>query len=308
MQRISTGLIVLLTLAATSTAPLGQEQDPQQPRPTFRTRVDLVRVDVTVVGQNEDEILADLRAADFEIEEDGVPQKVETLQFVRLDGTRTGNTEESLPIRSPDHAAVEAARDDVRVFAIFLDDYHVDKKPHITLPLRQALRHLVEQFGPNDLVALMDPLTPLSALEFTRSRDDLQLKVAAFEGRRGEIFPVKSVLEEGQLGSRNLPPIAATSRFTRSIRARSVRASSAGRIRCSGSTTRPGAARSSTPTITGRQSARSSPTPAPITCSVTRPRGRRPPTGSSTASRSRSGVAVSACSHARGTGHRARRK
>jgi VWFA-related protein len=203
--------VVFLSAALAASAALsGQAQDPppsqepQQPTPTFRSRVDLVRVDVTVIGRDEDEVIADLKADDFEIEEDGLPQKIETLQFVRLDGTRTGNSEEALEIRSPEHAAVEAARDDVRVFAIFLDDYHVDKKPHITIPVRQALRHLVEQFGSNDLVAVMDPLTPLSHLKFTRSRDDLLRRMAEFEGRRGEIFPVKSVLEEGQLGQRNI--------------------------------------------------------------------------------------------------------
>ena len=34
---------------------------------------------------------------------------------------------------------------------LVLDDYHVDRKPHITEPMRKALRRLVEGFGPNDL-------------------------------------------------------------------------------------------------------------------------------------------------------------
>ncbi|MGH9346354.1 MAG: VWA domain-containing protein [Vicinamibacterales bacterium] len=201
-------LCALLTAAASSAGAGAQDppssQDAQQPSPIFRTRVDLVRVDVTVIGRADDDVIADLEPGDFEIEEDGVPQKVETLQFVRLDGTRTGNTEEALEIRSPAHAAVEAARDDVRVFAIFLDDYHVDKAPHVILPLRQALKHLVEQFGPNDLIAVMDPLTPLSHFAFTRSHDDLLLRMAAFQGRRGELFPVRSLMEEAQLGQRNI--------------------------------------------------------------------------------------------------------
>ncbi len=206
----SRAVVLVAALAAASSAIAGNGQNPppqesqQPPQPTFRTRVDLVRVDVTVIGRRDDEVIADLRPSDFEVEEDGVPQRVETLQFVRLDGTRVGNTEESLQIRSPEHAAVEAARDDVRLFAIFLDDYHVDKKPQITLPLRQALKHLVEQFGPNDLIAVMDPLTPLSHLKFTRARDELLMRMGEFEGRRGEIFPVRSVLEEAQLGQRNL--------------------------------------------------------------------------------------------------------
>jgi VWFA-related protein len=207
-QRWSLFTVALaLFLSASSTA-TGHEkptesQQPQQPAPTFRSRVDLIRVDITVRGRD-DAILDDLKPADFEIEEDGVLQKVETLQFIRLDGTRSGNVEESLDIRSPEHAAVEAARDDVRLFAIFLDDYHVDKAPVITLPLRKTLKHLVDQFGPNDLITVMDPLTPLSSLKFTRSRDELLLRMSQFEGRRGQVFPVKSVLEEQQLAYRNI--------------------------------------------------------------------------------------------------------
>ena len=67
------------------------------------------------------------------------------MQFVRLDGQRTVDNGESLEIRGPTQAAVEAAKDDVRLFAIFLDDYHIDKHPTITIPLRKALESFIEQ-------------------------------------------------------------------------------------------------------------------------------------------------------------------
>jgi VWFA-related protein len=178
-------------------------QDLQQPTPVFRTGVNIVRVDVSVTGRR-DQPLADLQASDFEVIEDGVLQTVDTIQFVRLDGSRTSDLEESLEIRSPEHALLEAARDDVRVFAIFLDDYHIDKRPEITLRLRRALKDLVREFRANDLIAVMDPLTPLSHLRFTRSQHDLLGRMGEFEGRRGEMYPVRSVLEEGQLGLRDI--------------------------------------------------------------------------------------------------------
>ena len=190
---------LLVALACTAVGARGQ--DVQQP--TFRTKVDLVRVDVSVTGRR-DEVVADLQPGDFVVQEDGVPVKVETLQFVRLDGTRTSDTEESLEIRSPEHAALEAARDDVRLFAIFLDDYHVDKTPAITATIRRALKDLVSRFGPNDLITVVDPLTPLSALTFTRNRDQLLARMDTFEGRQGELFPVRSVMEEAQLRERNI--------------------------------------------------------------------------------------------------------
>jgi len=175
----------------------GQPQGQQQP-PVFRGGVRLVRVDVTVTGRG-DKPVADLTADEFEITEDGVPQKVEQLQFVRLTGQRPDGDETSLEIRSQAQAEAEAARDDVRVFGIFLDDYHIDKAPQITIPMRRGLTDFINSLWPSDLVCLMDPLTTLSSLEFTRNKQKLLHVINGFEGRQGEIFPIKSVMEEAQL-------------------------------------------------------------------------------------------------------------
>jgi VWFA-related protein len=185
----------------------GQEQkpapaDPPPQQPVFRAGTDLVRVDVTV-SQRGDEPVTDLTIEDFEITEDDVPQPVETLKFVNVDGTRQSDLNEPLEIRSKEHALLEAAREDVRLFAIFLDDYHISKRPEITLPLRDALTRFINQLGPNDLVALMDPLTTLYDLKYTRSKPELLNRVRSFEGRYGETMPVKSAIEEAQLTQRN---------------------------------------------------------------------------------------------------------
>ena len=174
----------------------------QPQTPIFRAGAELVRVDVTATI-NGDEPVADLQASDFEVTEDDVPQTVETIKFVRVDGTRTSNLDEPLAIRSKEHAILEASREDVRLFAIFLDDYHIDKRPDITLPLRDTLSKFVKQLGPNDLVALMEPLTTLYDLKYTRAKDELINRIRTFEGRRGEVFPVKSAIEEAQLTQRN---------------------------------------------------------------------------------------------------------
>jgi VWFA-related protein len=208
MRPVVVLLLLVLTLLATPEARRASEaldapQAPQAPQaPIFRAGTDLVRVDVTVT-QRGDEPVTDLTIADFEITDDGVPQTVETLKFVQVDGTRQSNLDEPLEIRSKEHALLEAAREDVRLFAIFLDDYHIAKRPEITLPLRDALTKFVNQLGPNDLVALMEPLTTLYDLKYTRSKTELLNRIRAFEGRLGETFPVKSVIEEAQLSQRN---------------------------------------------------------------------------------------------------------
>lgn len=180
----------------------GAASQPPPQTPIFRAGTDLVRVDVTATA-NGGAPVTDLQAGDFEIIEDGQPQRVETIKFIRVDGTRQSDHDEPLAIRSKEHALLEAARDDVRLFAIFLDDYHIDKRPDITVPLRETLTKFIKQLGPNDLVALMEPLTTLYDLKYTRAKDDLINRVRTFEGRRGEVFPVKSAIEEAQLTQRN---------------------------------------------------------------------------------------------------------
>jgi VWFA-related protein len=191
----STSRLLLAQGGATPQAPAPQT-------PVFRAGAELVRVDVTATTYG-DEPVADLQISDFEVLEDDQPQTVETIKFIRVDGTRQANLDEPLQIRSKEHAILEAAREDVRLFAIFLDDYHIDKRPDITIPLRDTLTRFIKQLGPNDLVAIMEPLTTLYDLKYTRAKDELINRVRNFEGRRGEVFPVKSAIEEAQLTQRN---------------------------------------------------------------------------------------------------------
>ena len=111
------------------------------------------------------------------------------LQFIRLDGNRPAGDETSLEIRSQEHADAEAARDDVRLFAIFLDDYHIDKAPQITIPCGPALSEFINRLWPTDLVAMMEPLTSLSALRFTRSKSELQRAVHELRRAPGRALP-----------------------------------------------------------------------------------------------------------------------
>ena len=54
-------------------------------------------------------------------------------------------------------------------------------------------------FGPTDLVAVMDPLTPSSAIEFSRDRRALADRIHTLQGRRGIYLPPRSAAEEAQL-------------------------------------------------------------------------------------------------------------
>lgn len=204
-RRRSRATATLVMFAIAVCADAARTRDAAQERaqqPVFRTGVNLVRVDATVTDGAGRPVL-DLAAEDFEVFEDEAPQVIESFKLVEVSGRQAPGDDLSLPIRSPEHAAAEAARDDVRLFAIFLDDYHVSRLgPSITA--RAAMTRFVRDFlRPTDLVAIMDPLTPLSALRFTRDRAVLLDRIKAFDGRRGIYFPARSVLEEQQMLSRN---------------------------------------------------------------------------------------------------------
>src|SRR5580765_8582541 len=69
-------------------APPGQtppaDPNAQQP-PIFRAGINYVRVDV-IISDKAGNPVADLQASDFEVAEDGKPQKIDTFKLIKLDG------------------------------------------------------------------------------------------------------------------------------------------------------------------------------------------------------------------------------
>lgn len=176
--------------------PAGQDQRP----PVFRAGTNQVRVDVTVLDKKGTP-LTNLTRDDFELLEDGQPQSIETIKLIEASGQPSGDRADdmSLEIRSPAHAAQEAARDDVRVFVVFWDEYHIGQMVP-AMRARDALTNFVQTaFGPTDLVAVMDQLTPTDSIRLTRDRRVLADQVHQMKGRLGVYVPPRSPMEEAQL-------------------------------------------------------------------------------------------------------------
>ena len=133
------------------------------PPPQFRSEANLVHVDA--YPRRAGRIVDDLTAADFEILEDGKPQKVENLQFVRVEG----NVPES-ERRDPNNTRemLQAAADPAnRVFVVFLDTDHVQilNAARARTPL---IRMLNRMLAPNDLFGVLTPDVPASQLTLGR--------------------------------------------------------------------------------------------------------------------------------------------
>jgi VWFA-related protein len=162
------------------------DQTPQTP--VFRTGINFVRVDVIVTDKNGGDV-SDLKQADFEVLEDGKPQTIEAFKLVKLDGG-VMPTNEGPPraIRTDSDEETEAGRDDVRLFAIFLDDYHV--REGASIASRGPISRFVDnQLGPSDMIGVMHPLDPIDSVRMTRNHSAVSRAIQQFRGRKGDYTP-----------------------------------------------------------------------------------------------------------------------
>jgi VWFA-related protein len=203
-------LALLLAAGASghSTAPFdslalaqGKQPEPAPPQaqqgadqqPTFRAGINYVAVDVIVTRR--DAPVVDLTRDDFEVFEDGKPQPIEQFRMVRISTAATVGAAPPRQVRSRDDELTEASREDVRIFAILLDDYHTRKAT--ALSVKEPLTKFLEtQLAPNDLVAVFSPLTPVSEILFTNNHASLVSAVNRFEGRKFDYTPRNRFEEE----------------------------------------------------------------------------------------------------------------
>jgi hypothetical protein len=140
-----------------------------QPRPTFKTEANYVRVDVFPTKGGVP--VADLTADDFELLEDKVPQKIDAFQRVVI----RGNAPEAIR-REPNSVAESRAMladPNARVFVLFLDAGHVDiaGSHDIRKPLVDMLNRMI---GEDDLVGVMTPEMAATDVTFARKTTTIE--------------------------------------------------------------------------------------------------------------------------------------
>jgi VWFA-related protein len=186
------GLLMVALLVASGDA----QQTATSPQPpVFRTGINFVRVDV-IVNDRTGQPVSNLQASDFQVTEDGKPQTVETFKLVKLDGGAVSTSGEPVrAIRNDDDEQTEAARDDVRLFGVFLDDYHVRRGN--SMSVRTPLSKFIDtQLGPSDMVGLMYPLQPVSSVRMTRDHDAVIRAIGQFDGRKYDYTPRNQIEEQ----------------------------------------------------------------------------------------------------------------
>ncbi|MEO7135821.1 MAG: VWA domain-containing protein [Vicinamibacterales bacterium] len=176
------GLAAVIGLASGPLQGQGQPQPPQQPPITFRAEVNYVEVDARILDRD-GKFVAGLTADDFQVFEDGKPQRVSAFSMVNIPLARAERPLfASKPVEPDVRTNLQGA--DGRIYVIMLDDLH-------TAPLRSqriklAAKHFIERYvGANDLAAVVHTSGRSDAgQEFTTSQSRLLRSVDKFMGRK----------------------------------------------------------------------------------------------------------------------------
>lgn len=168
------------TPQAPQTPPAPAQGAAQDTQPSFRTGATFVRVDAFVTKDGVP--VSDLKTNDFVLKEDGVPQTIQSFEYVHIPSAtqQTGDRRDPNTVAESREAAADPRR---RVFVIFLDTYHVSQAS--AMRARPALvRFLQRIIGPDDLVAAMTPDMPPDAVSFGARTGSLEDVLNSIWGRR----------------------------------------------------------------------------------------------------------------------------
>jgi VWFA-related protein len=192
------------TAAGATPAPVSPD-----PEPTAR----IVRLDAVVVDAKGRPIL-DLKAADFEVVESGVGQRLDAVEL-RNQGA-AGQVRPAGDAVTP--AAIESLEDErraarepgTRLFALVLDEFHVNAGADSERVRSVVKRFVEEQIRPADLLVVIKPLDTLTNITFSRDRVAALRSIESFNGRQGDYAP-RTEFEEKFIG--RAPALVRTARI-----------------------------------------------------------------------------------------------
>jgi VWFA-related protein len=159
-------------------------QDKQPELPRFRAGTNLVRVDAYVSADGK--AITDLKAEDFQIFEDDKLQTVENFELITARAP-IPQSERNNPTNVRDMR--QETQDAARVFTLFFDRFFVSLSGsyHARKPIIETLDRLI---GPDDLVGVMTPEMPTSAITYSRKTTSIENAVTKtwFWGQRDSVI------------------------------------------------------------------------------------------------------------------------
>jgi VWFA-related protein len=196
-------LLIAVGIASTGARPDDQQiprpgtlppSRPQQQPPVFRSRVDLIQVDVTVLDERRMPVTG-LQPSDFSLFEDGMPQEI--VAFTEMTASEPDGTPESWMRTTVPDVTVNNAEDG-RLLLMILDDARtpvfparvpggpaVGPDPRATV--KQVARAIVERMGPADLASVIFTVKNKGEQEFTSDRTRLFRAIDGFAPTGAEL-------------------------------------------------------------------------------------------------------------------------
>lgn len=175
------GAAALLVLAGV----VAQAQDQQPPR--FRSGVEVVTVDVTVVD-GDGRPVRGLRPADFVVDVDGQRRRVVSAQWIQLtpEGplAAPGANVSAIPVPLAAPYSSNDRPTGGRLIVLFVDRFHIRFEGMIAL--RSAIAGFLSRLQPSDRVALVvDGYGTSTNIPFTTDRERIRTAVGQIGGQRG---------------------------------------------------------------------------------------------------------------------------
>jgi VWFA-related protein len=158
-------LAAAVTLAGSIAIAAGQQpaqQPPQVPRPSFETKAEIVLVDVNVVDRDAKPVPS-LTASDFDLEVNGQPRAIDTVQFI---STVPENTSAATPRETAYTSNESATTGRLLLFVVDEGSLRVGANRAI---LRSA-QSLFDRLAPGDLVGVARLPNGFGGVEFTADR------------------------------------------------------------------------------------------------------------------------------------------
>ncbi|MGH9202234.1 MAG: hypothetical protein ACRD2A_13480, partial [Vicinamibacterales bacterium] len=170
-SRADVSVAIILATAVTT----GAAQDA-----VFRSRVDLVTVDATVLGSDGLPV-STLEAGDFVLRVDGRQRRIVTAEFVG-EVRPTARPSSDLPAH---HFSTNQHRDHGRLVIVAIDEAHIRRLEG--RPAVRAAGAFIDSLDPIDLVAVTS-LSRVGVTEFTRDRPSLHRRLEAMRGQNDPVF------------------------------------------------------------------------------------------------------------------------
>ena len=158
----------------------------QQPQPTFKSGVEVVLIDVSVVDKSGRPV-NDLTAADFTVTVDRKPRTIVSAQFLKYE-TGTKTVKERAPAQAaPATAPAAQALPPPRIVLIVIDEDHIESVEG--LAIREQVARFLDRLAPNDRVGVVTiPRLREEVTLSTRRSDAMKSLEAVSSGLNEDVY------------------------------------------------------------------------------------------------------------------------